>query len=118
MKRMAATVDGENGILNPTGQCAVFFPRSCRVRFGGSGLPQQARARSGRSSSGEQQRNQVGGAVGSGLSSRSRKRFFCSAAETCRKNFRMDYAFMKVDDMSRQLTAPAAKLSAHVIYFH
>jgi hypothetical protein len=25
---------------------------------------------------------------------------------------------MKVDDMSRQLAAPAAKLSAHVIYFH
>ena len=24
---------------------------------------------------------------------------------------------VKVDDMSRQLTAPAAKLSAHVIYF-
>ena len=36
-------VDGENEILNPTGQCAVFFSGSCRVRFGGRGLPQQAR---------------------------------------------------------------------------
>ena len=27
-------VDGKNEILNPTGQCAVFFPGSCRVRFG------------------------------------------------------------------------------------